>query len=255
MNEPAATAGVALGRPAGDPGATCRNCDAALAPSQKFCSQCGQRTDLAPRLTLHEIGHDVVHALLHVDRSIFALMRALLVRPGYVAREYIEGRRKRYFGPFAFLVISVGLASATILIFGVDLFRPMGDSPFAHVLSRHVNLVVLFQLPVLALFCWLFFFAEKLTFAEHLVFAAYVSGFRALMLGVLLTPIIWLAHASPSSPVLVGAYYGIWAVYLSFAATQFYRGHRALTVVKAILAAAACQVITMATIYFIAFHS
>jgi hypothetical protein len=196
-----------------------------------------------------------VHAVLHVDHSILSLMRDLLIRPGHVARDYIEGRRKRYFGPFAFLVIMVGLASALILIFGVDLFRPIGDNPVAHLLSRHVNLVVLFQLPVLASLCWLFFINEKLTFAEHLVFTAYVSGFRALMLGVILAPVIYLTHSSPSSPGLVIAYYGVWALYLSFAAAQFYRGNKALTVIKVILAAAACQVVTVGAIYFIAFHS
>lgn len=232
----------------------CRNCDTAITPTQKFCGQCGQRTDLAPRLTLPEIGHDVLHAVLHVDQSIFSLMRDLLVRPGHVARDYIEGRRKRYFGPFAFLVIMVGLASALILVFGVDLFRPMGDSPFAHLLSRHVNLVVLFQLPVLAACCWLFFLDEKLTYAENLVFTAYVSGFRAMLLGVILAPIIFVTRTSPSAFWLVTAYYGVWALYLSFAATQFYRGNKALVVIKVILAAVACQVITVGAIYFVAFH-
>jgi hypothetical protein len=234
--------------------ACCRNCEAALVPAQKFCGHCGQRADLAPRLTLHEIGHDVLHALLHVDQSIFSLMRALLVRPGHVARDYINGRRKRYFGPFAFLVITVGLASALILILGVDLFKPIGDNSVAHVLSRHVNLVVLFQLPVLAACCWLFFINEKLTFAENLVFTAYVSGFRALMLGVVLAPVIWATRSSPSAPGLVIAYYGIWVLYLSFAATQFYRGNKVLTVCKVILAAVVCQVVTVGAIYFIAFH-
>jgi hypothetical protein len=232
----------------------CRNCDAPLATAQKFCGACGQRTDLAPRLTLHEIGHDLLHAVLHVDQSIFSLMRDLAFRPGHVARDYIEGRRKRYFGPFAFLVITVGLASAVIVIFGVDLFKPIGDNPTAHLLSRHVNLVVLFQLPILASCMWLLFINEKLTFAEHLVFTAYVSGFRALMLGVLLAPVIWATHSSPSSPGLVIAYYGIWALYLSFAATQFYRGNGVLTVIKVILAAVVCQVVTVGAIYFVAFH-
>jgi hypothetical protein len=86
------------------------------------------------------------------------------------------------------------------------------------------------------------------------VFTAYVSGFRAFMLGVVLAPVIWLSHSSPSSPALVIAYYGVWALYLSFAATQFYRGNRVLTVFKVILAALACQVVTIGAIYFVAFH-
>lgn len=82
----------------------------------------GQRTDISRKLTLRDIGHDLPHAITHADHSIFALIRALATRPGVVARDFTEGKRKRHFGPFAFLLISVGLASAIILITGVEWF-------------------------------------------------------------------------------------------------------------------------------------
>src|SRR5688572_1261813 len=103
-----------------DSAMVCRNCGAALAPSQKFCSACGQRADIQPRLTMREISHDIVHAITHADHSIFALVRALVTRPGHVAREYIAGQRKRHFGPWVFLLITVSLASAVILMTDVQ---------------------------------------------------------------------------------------------------------------------------------------
>ena len=63
----------------------CRNCAAALAPGQKFCGACGQRTDIEPRLTMREISHDIVHAITHADHSIFALVRGVVVGPGQTA--------------------------------------------------------------------------------------------------------------------------------------------------------------------------
>ena len=45
------------------------------------------------------------------------------MRPGHVAREYVEGKRKKYFGPFAFLVITVGLASLVVALTGVEWFQ------------------------------------------------------------------------------------------------------------------------------------
>jgi hypothetical protein len=59
---------------------------------------------------MREISLDFLHALAHMDHSVFSLVRVLFIRPGYVAREYVDGKRKRYFGPFAFLVIVVGLS-------------------------------------------------------------------------------------------------------------------------------------------------
>ena len=74
----------------------CANCATVLASAQRYCGACGQRTGRA-RLTMRDIGHDFLHALTHVDQSILALVKALLLRPGHVAREYVEGKRKKYF--------------------------------------------------------------------------------------------------------------------------------------------------------------
>ena len=63
---------------------TCRNCETAMEPSQRFCGACGQRA-VAARLTMRDIGHDLLHAITHADHSIFALLKSLVLRPGRVA--------------------------------------------------------------------------------------------------------------------------------------------------------------------------
>lgn len=62
----------------------CLNCDADAALGQVYCGICGQKY-VTERLTLHEIGHDLLHAFIHVDRSALSLVYMLLVRPGTVA--------------------------------------------------------------------------------------------------------------------------------------------------------------------------
>lgn len=223
----------------------CRNCDGALAPGMKFCATCGQRADIQPRLTMREISHDVVHAITHADHSIFALVRGLVTRPGHVTREYIAGQRKRHFGPWAFLIITVGLASAVILITGVQWFTPFTQSPAAHVLQRHVNLVILVQMPLLALFCKLFFWRARLNYAEHLVLAAYTSGMRQLYLAVVETPVLALVHANIADLRLMMAYYPVWFAYFAFAAAQFYGGNRLWSACKAVGAAILTQLVTI----------
>lgn len=223
----------------------CRNCGAALAPGQKFCSACGQRADMQPRLTMREISHDIVHALTHADHSIFSLVRGLVTRPGHVAREYIAGQRKRHFGPWAFLLITVSLASAVILISGVQWFRPYSQHPAADFLQRHINLVLLLQMPLLAVFCTLLFWRERLNYAEHLVLAAYASGFRQLYLALIETPLLALTQANTADPRLAIVYYGVWFAYFAFAASQFYSGNRFWSVCKAVAAAALAQLATI----------
>lgn len=228
--------------------ATCLNCGGALAAGQSFCGTCGQRTNVRPRLTMREIGHDLVHAITHADHSIFALVRALLTRPGNVAREFVEGRRKRYFGPFAFLVITVGLASAVILVSGVKWFSPFRHEASGDLLQRHINLVILLQAPLLTAFCAAFFFRARRSFAEHLVLVAYTSGFRALFLALVETPLIALTGANTADPWLASGYFGLWFAYFTLAATQFYDGNRIWIAIKAISAAILSQVVAIALI-------
>jgi hypothetical protein len=237
-----------------DSAMACLNCAASLVDGQRFCGACGQQVRQA-RLTMRMIGHDLVHALTHADHSIFALVKALAIRPGHVAREYIEGKRKRHFGPWAFLVITVGLASAVIVMSGVHWFRPYSDSRAADLLQRHVNLVILLQMPLLATWCVLWFRRERLNYAEHLVFAAYTSGFHALFLAIVETPLLALTAADTSDIRLAFGYYGIWVAYFAFAASQFYRGNRLWLACKgaavALLSQAATVALLMGTFYLL----
>ena len=59
-------------------GPNCLNCQAALPGTARFCPQCGQKVD-ARRLTLHDIGRELWHALTHTDRSVLGVMKAMLL--------------------------------------------------------------------------------------------------------------------------------------------------------------------------------
>lgn len=227
----------------------CLNCGAPFAASQKFCGACGQRTGLRSQLTMRDIGRDLVHAITHADHSIFALIRALLTRPGHVARDYVEGRRKRHFGPFAFLLISVGIASAVILAFGVEWFAPYKHGHADEVLQRHVNLVILLQMPLLAVSCALLFRGDhRTTLANHLVLAAYTSGSRALFTGLVETPVLALISGATALPWPAIVFFCLWFAYFAFAASQFYRGNRLWAACKAVVAAAVSQAVAIALI-------
>ena len=222
----------------------CRNCEAPLADAQRFCGACGQRTG-ADRLTMRHIGHEIVHALTHADHSLFALIRNLVYRPGYVAREYVEGRRKKYFSPFTFLVIAVGLASFMIVISGVQFFAPTTDSGAGGFLQRHVNLVFLLQMPLIAGWSALLFWPSRLNYAEHLVLAACTASIRILFLALVTTPIMYFAKLSPSDPAVVPLYTVLWLIYFPVAAVQFYRGNVYWTIVRAVVAAVLANVTTI----------
>jgi Protein of unknown function (DUF3667) len=76
--------------------ARCLNCVAPL--SGPFCAQCGQR-DIPPYPSVRELAVDAVSEFSGWDGRLLNTVRTLLVRPGLLTREFLEGRRARYISP------------------------------------------------------------------------------------------------------------------------------------------------------------
>jgi hypothetical protein len=219
----------------------CLNCEAPLEQNQAYCARCGQKIG-APRLTMHEIGHEFMHALTNVDRSALRLLCALIVRPGLVARDYVLGRRKRYFGPFGFFTVAVAVSSAAIALGHLSMV-PGSDPRLVAVsdsMRAHANLLTLVQAPLLAAVCRLFFIHVGNNFAEYLVLAAYTSGMRALFFSLVVLPSLFLLRATGHELWVLSGYFAVWAGYFGFAASQFHaqrHGWTWLTGVVAVITA------------------
>ena len=103
----------------------CRNCNAWLWGD--YCGRCGQKV-AALNPTLGDLVHDLIHELLHVDGRIFRSVRLLLTRPGFLTREYFQGRRAAYVSPIRlYLVFSVLFFATSALIPAEPVFRPDED--------------------------------------------------------------------------------------------------------------------------------
>lgn len=90
----------------------CINCSLAVAgPGQKFCPGCGQPTP-AHRIDWHFLGHELEHSVLHMDRGILYSLRQLMLRPGRLMRDYIDGRRGNHVKPLLLIMVS---AAAVVL--------------------------------------------------------------------------------------------------------------------------------------------
>jgi uncharacterized protein DUF3667/zinc ribbon protein len=156
----------------------CLNCGSPLEESARFCPACGQKTD-THRLTVSHILHDFFHAFTHADKGIFHLLGQLAINPGLVAREYIAGKRKKYFNPFTFFLILMSLfvLSNTYFKPATKAYQPdpailanirteagkqqylvmsRRGSEIKGIMSRHGNVVALFAVPLFALLSWSF---------------------------------------------------------------------------------------------------
>jgi hypothetical protein len=83
----------------------CANCHATL--TGEYCAACGQRHE--PHL--HTVAHfasEAFESISHADSRLWRTIGYLLVRPGFLTRQFFDGKRARYLPPFRlYLVISV----------------------------------------------------------------------------------------------------------------------------------------------------
>lgn len=82
----------------------CANCGAAL--NGEYCAACGQRRfQPDDRRMAHLLG-EVFGALTDFDGRIWRSLRAALLQPGRIARDWIDGRRARWVSPIRLALLA-----------------------------------------------------------------------------------------------------------------------------------------------------
>ena len=179
----------------------CPNCGTAL--NGHYCPECGQKAaPIDP--TFHDLFHDFTHELLHVDGKIFRSVRLLLTRPGFLTRDYFQGRKARHISPMRlYLIFSVAFfAASTIVLTRTPFFAP-GDEIEVGAVGRAVGLeastpaeanvaiaaqaawaprVMFLLLPLSAWLVQVVTRTSGRTYPQHLYFALHVhAGFFAVL--------------------------------------------------------------------------
>jgi hypothetical protein len=153
----------------------CKNCGINF--KGNYCFNCSQKAGTA-RLRFSNIISEFWHNFTHTDKSIFGLFSSMVVNPGLVIREYISGKRKKYFSPFAFfLIITAALIFVTGKVFKYEdsLFQVRNE--FGQYLSKNYNIIIMLSLPFLAIILKLVFFKLRYNFAEWCTFLVFTFGF------------------------------------------------------------------------------
>ena len=222
----------------------CANCGRAIdGVEQKFCPACGQPTP-APRIDWHYLMHEFEHTVLHMDRGILYSLKELMLRPGRLMRDYLEGRRARQAKPLFLLMVMAAVVvflSRYILGGGViDASLPQVDfqaaeagggssldpaamqAAFAAVgdlMDRNFAAFTLLLLPVeAAAFRMAFGRVGRLNYPEWLVITAFLTV-QAFVLWIIALPLQrWFPYVQ-SLVMWVGMGYGV------FSLVQFFSGY------------------------------
>jgi len=97
---------------------TCLNCGTSLAG--QYCAACGQRAS-GRLISLWELLRDAFGDLFEMDSRLWRTLKPLMLKPGALTLDYLQGRRARYLPPFrTYLVLS-------LLFFLVAFFDPQRE--------------------------------------------------------------------------------------------------------------------------------
>jgi hypothetical protein len=85
----------------------CLNCSKNLSITDKFCSVCGQKAAPA-KVPLKHLFSEFFADYFTFDSKLFRSIVPLMVKPGFLTSQYIEGKRARYIPPLrVFIFISI----------------------------------------------------------------------------------------------------------------------------------------------------
>lgn len=107
--------------------ATCPNCTHAFSEkANDYCPSCGQKND-GLRVTFGSLVMEFLGDVFTFDSKIFRSTFHLITKPGFITREFWEGKRARYIPPLRmFLILGV-------LFFAILNMRLAGDpNPLSH---------------------------------------------------------------------------------------------------------------------------
>lgn len=169
----------------------CKNCTAHF--KGHYCPNCGQKAS-AGRLKTGNVLHEFWHNFTHTDSGYLSLLKAMIIKPGTVIREYIDVKRKRYFNPYTFYLVT----TAVLIFLAAKVFKYEDDlydyrNEYGQYINAHYNIIVLCCMPVLALILQLIFIKRRYNYAEWITFLVFAFGlinFYRIIMELIYFPLI-----------------------------------------------------------------
>ena len=105
-------------------GKKCLNCESELSVEDNFCPRCGQVNDMN-RLSIKQYFSEYLAGFFEFDNRFLRTVIPLLIKPGTVSKNYVNGKRIYYANPFQlYLHITILFFLLVGLFKTIDSFKP-----------------------------------------------------------------------------------------------------------------------------------
>jgi Protein of unknown function (DUF3667) len=222
----------------------CLNCGGTLMPGQHYCPVCGQKATVR-RLSIRQLAQDFVIVVINIEKGIVRLLKGLTFAPAKVAIEYVDGKRRKYFSPFAFMTLCI---ASTVII--NNWARPwetkyepdqkvlarIYDEPTREkyirtvernawiqgVANKNLSTVSVLVAPYYALFLWWFFRRRNRNFAEIIIAYLLFAAYSTLVSTVLFSPLMGWTRDSSAYYYVQGTSFILQTVYMAWGMKGFF---------------------------------
>lgn len=217
----------------------CKNCEQEF--EGNFCNNCGQKAD-TPKIDFTFLRNRIKRLLFKFsDKGIFFTCGQLFTRPGNAIREYINGKRVRYFEPLSLLLSLAALYGFLYHYFNINLFSDLSvsDSELQKIdlksinewIANHFALATGLLIPLYSLGSFIAFRKQGYNYAEHLTLNTFLASQR-LLFRIAAFPLLVIFNGSDKMHFLNNIYILIDIILLTWSYSQFFNK---LTKVKSIL--------------------
>ena len=194
---------------------TCLNCGAEI--QQQFCPYCGQNKDVE-KFNWHSIVHELTHFFTHIEKGFLNTSLQLLIKPGRVIREYLEGKRKKYHKPVGFFLIWAAIRLVTYsAVSGLMHYENLRRFKEEQAYLVHYNQFFgLLLIPIEAFLIWIIVARRKLNYFETLMAIIYGSAIIEMLIAlqILIVGLLLRINFLTNSFVIqVQLVYVIWSCY------------------------------------------
>lgn len=214
----------------------CKNCESETSGS--YCNNCGQRASVN-MVTFSETFQDVINAMFSIDAPLWVTIKTLVLNPGNLFRDFLSGKRKTYYKPVPFFILTTIVFVLVRAVLNYDPMQNIAQAQHESVDMSLLNSAGVFMAKNInnIIFSFVFsfavgvklFFHKKYSLSEYLAVSFYIVGFYIL---ITIVAMFGLKFGNPQYKILP---FILMFFYVVYALISFFQKRTLLTIFKIIL--------------------
>ena len=195
----------------------CKNCGHEF--KGNYCNECGQKATVK-RFSTRIIFSDIINKVFPLEKGLLYTIRQLFIRPGFMVRGYLEGKRARFTKPLQFLLL---ITAISLIFFSHEEFmsglkagleiqdnntNQGNEAALAKIvdwLESNWTLLMVGIVPFMAFTSRWIYRKQDLNYAEHFVAACYFNAGSILLTMPFLILLFWV-YKSRFQSLLFGVF-------------------------------------------------